>query len=312
MQSKENIAEELRLISDFVAAIPRGMQHPYVLPQGYFEDLSDRVMGAIRTWNSGIAVQDPMIAAPHFTKDNPYAVPQGYFGGFAGKLLARIKAGQSGDPREELSVLSPLLDRIDKKSPFQIPEGYFNNLTGTVLSGAQAIGFVNDELENLPALVAGLRDKPVYDAPEGYFDGLAEDVLALVKKPATTPGIVISMGSRNTGSRRRSIGKWLRYSAAAVTTGLILTMGWLGFHNPANTIGNNDVATNLSKVSDQEILNYLESQNIPPAETVANSTATATLDLNDADVKNILGNVTDAELDQYLEDNGGAKNLVTN
>ena len=90
----------------------------------------------------------------------PYAVPQGYFEEFAGKLLARVKAGQSGDPREELSVLSPLLDRIDKKSPFRAPEGYFSNLTGNVLSGVQAIGFVNDELENLSPLMTGHVTRP--------------------------------------------------------------------------------------------------------------------------------------------------------
>ncbi len=107
----------------------------------------------------------------------------------------------------------------------------------------------------------------------------------------------------------------MKYSAAAVTAGLILTMGWLGFHRPAFAPAGNDVATNLvasnlSKVSDQEILNYLDNQNIQLAETAANSTAT--LEFNDADVKNILGNVPDAELDQYLEDNGGNKNPVTN
>jgi hypothetical protein len=314
MQSKENIAEELKLISEPVAAIPRGSEHPYALPQGYFEGLPGRIMEAIRA--QGIISRNPGATTlhPHFVKDNPYAVPQGYFEGFAGKLLARIKAGQSGDPREELSVLSPLLDRIDKRSPFQAPEGYFSNLTGNVLSGVQAIEFVNDELENLPSLMTGLQNKPVYEVPAGYFDSFAGNVLARVKKPAAISATVISMENRSSGATgsRRGFRKWVKYSAAAVTTGLILTMGWLGFHRPAFAPVNNDLTASLSKVSDQEILNYLENQNIPASETIANSTATATLDLNDADVKNFLGNVSDAELDQYLEDNGGTKNLVTN
>src|ERR1700733_5547009 len=294
MQSKENIAEELGMISEFVAAIPRATQAPYSVPGGYFDGLAGRIIELIKD--------------PRFSKDNPYAVPQGYFEGFAGKLLARIKAGQSGDPREELSVLSPLLDRIDKRSPFLAPDGYFSNLTGTVLSGVQAIEFVNDELQNLSSLMTGLRDKLVYEVPDGYFDGFAGDVLARVKKPAT----VISMETygSGTGIRRFSAKKWLKYSAAAVVAGLILTMGWMGFHSPAITANNNDMAANLSKVSDQELLNYLENQNIPLAETITNTTAT--LEFNDADVKNILGNVPDAELNQYLEDNGGAKDLVTN
>lgn len=233
---------------------------------------------------------------------NPYAVPQGYFEEFAGKLLARIKAGQSGDPREELSVLSPLLDRIDKKSPFEVPQGYFDNLTGNVLSGVSAIDFVNDELENLSPLLTGLRNKTVYQTPEGYFDDLSDTILARLRTPARQAPI-IRMGSRS--------GKWLKYSAAAIATGLILTMGWLGLHSPLTPAGGTELAATLTKVSDQEILNYLENQNIPLAETMSNSTAAA-VEFNDADVKNILGNVPDDELNQYLEDNGGTKEPVTN
>jgi hypothetical protein len=242
--------------------------------------------------------------------ETPYSVPQGYFEEFAGKLLARIKAGQSGDPREELSVLSPLLDRIDKKSPFQAPQGYFDNLTGNVLSGVGAIDFVNDELESLSSLMTGLRDKTVYRTPEGYFDGLSDAILTRLRQPSKEAP-VIPMGARNPGTARRHLStrKWFRYSAAAVTAGLILTMGWLGLHNPATSAGGNELTASLSRVSDQEILNYLENQNIPLAETL-NSTAAA-VEFNDADVKNMLGTVPDEELNQYLEDNG-AKDPVTN
>jgi hypothetical protein len=326
MKSKENIAEELKLISEFVAAIPRGEQPPYALPEGYFDGLAAKVMEVIKASELSL------------TKNNPYTVPQEYFEGFAGKLLARIKAGQTDDPREELSVLSPLLDSIDKKSPFQLPEGYFNDLTGNILSGVQAIGFVNDELENLSPLMTGLRDRSVYQAPEGYFDDLSTSILTRLKEqqtaqqisqqadpvsqqadpiPAAKQAPVISMDSRRdrlsgsgNGGSRVGISKWLKYSAAAVAAGLILTMGWLGLYSPAPTAGGSEVATNLSKVSDQEILNYLDNQNIPASETVTNSTAT--LDLNDVDVKNILGSASDDELNQYLEDNGGTKEPVTN
>ncbi len=101
-----------------------------------------------------------------------------------------------------------------------------------------------------------------------------------------------------------------------MTVGLILTIGWrLSFNHPVQPAGGNDLvnnlSNNLSRVSDQEILNYLENQNIPLAETMANS-STATLDFSDTDVKNILGNVSDDELKEYLDDNGGTKDPVTN
>jgi hypothetical protein len=242
---------------------------------------------------------------------NPYAVPQGYFEEFAGKLLARIKAGQNGDPREELSVLSPLLDRIDKKSPFQAPEGYFDNLTGNVLSGVGAIDFVNDELENLSPLMTGMRDKTVYRAPEGYFDGLSVTILAKLGLGAKAAPVISMDAPNGGGARRLNTRKWFRYSAAAIAAGLILTMGWLGLHRPSTPAGGGELAAKLSKVSDQEILNYLENQNIPLAETMSNTTAAA-VDFNDADVKNMLGNVPEDELNQYLEDNGGTKDPITN
>jgi hypothetical protein len=295
MPSEETIVQELRLISVCVAAISR--QTPYQAPDGYFDGLEDKIMSRL--------------------KQNPYTVPQGFFEEFAGKLLTRIKAGQHGDTREELSVLSPLLDRIDKQHPFEAPAGYFNDLTGNVLSGVKAIEFVNDELENLPSLINGLQDKPAYQAPEGYFDRFAGTVLAKLKEEQYGRAVV-SPGRPATVISINRVGKVWKYAAAAVMAGLILTGGWLGFHNPGHPepAASNDLARStdlsqgLAQVSDQEIVNYLDNQNIPLAETMTNSTAT--LDINDADVKSILGNVSDDELKQYMDDNGGTKDLVTN
>jgi hypothetical protein len=63
-------------------------------------------------------------------------------------------------------------------------------------------------------------------------------------------------------------------------------------------------------VSDQEILNYLDDQNSILAEPVPNNTAT--LDMNDSDIKTLLGDVPDGELQQYMEEHGRANDIATN
>jgi hypothetical protein len=194
---------------------------------------------------------------------------------------------------EELARLSPLLSGIDRKTPYRLPEGYFNELA---------------------PILAGLQDKALYEVPEGYFDGLAGEIAARVKQPTSVvvespaPARVIPMGGGKRG--------WWKYSAAAVVAGLLLTIGWLRLHTSGHggNVVTPDIANNLAKVSDQDIQTYLDSDNdninTPLAEVVTNSTAT--LDIDDNDVKSLLGDVPDGDLKQYMEEHGGAKDMATN
>ncbi|MDP4252384.1 MAG: hypothetical protein Q8938_00155 [Bacteroidota bacterium] len=289
MQNKDDIFEELRLISELVAGLDR--RTPYGIPEGYFDGLSEKVLGRVR--------------------QTPYSVPEGYFSGFADKLMARIKAGQEDSAGVELAGLSSLLSKLDKKVPFQVPEGYFGELTGNILSGVHAGDLVRQDPEDLSDLMTRLQHVNVYEVPNGYFDGVPEAVLAVIKDPVVP---VISIGRQ---ARVVSIGrsrKWLQIASAAIVAGLILTAGWLRFNRSGNLIGDNQDPTVglLSKASDQEIESYLDNQHISLSEVLAGNNVTSTLDISDSDVKNILGDVSDDELQHYLEDNGSPKDLVTN
>jgi hypothetical protein len=112
---------------------------------------------------------------------------------------------------------------------------------------------------------------------------------------------------------------WMKYAVAAALTGLLVTAGIRVYHRdkqPAVASGGtgtdvtNTNTNTLAKISDQEILNYLEDQNEPLAETATNSTAT--LDINDSDVKDFLGDVPDAELQKYADETGSSKYPLTN
>ena len=158
-------------------------------------------------------------------------------------------------------------------------------------------------------LLAVVRGKNPYLVPEGYFESLSEVITARTERTIgreTGVGKVVAFGSR----ARRSIG-WLKYSAAAVVAGLIFMVGWLRWHQPAGETNNPafNLAT-LSKVSDAELQNYLTDQDTTLAQPLSNTTAT--IDMNDTDLKTLLGDVPDGELKQYMEEHGGASDIATN
>lgn len=233
----------------------------------------------------------PIVAQVGFS--NPYEVPQGYFENFAATVLQRIKATTAASPKEELEMLSPLLGSIGKKNPFSMPEGYFAELTENAMAGAKAIDFVNGELENLSPVMSSLKNKPVYEVPAGYFEQLPEKLLQRVK---SQPARTVSMNFTR---------RVMRYAAAAVVAGLIVLGGWLYFGNNG-TGTTNDPA--LAQISDEMLENYLDNQSVTPAETTVLA-SNGDADIDSDDLKDLLADVSDAELQKYI-DQYGAKEMT--
>ena len=49
-----------------------------------------------------------------------------------------------------------------------------------------------------------------------------------------------------------------------------------------------------------------------PSSRNPSNTSTATLEMNEGDVKSLLGEVSDSDLQQYMEEHGKAEDLATN
>lgn len=219
----------------------------------------------------------------------PYQVPDGYFEGLAQAILQRIKT-EGLNAAQEVETLSPLLAGLNKKMPFSVPDDYFTELSGNVVGGVKAIDFVHEELEIMSPMMQELRHKNVYEVPQGYFENLAANVLGKVaeRKPA-------KLVSMNAGRRL------MRYAVAAVITGAIAIGGWFYFNNEGTTGADPQVATAIekisddSKVSEEEMANYLETETLPVAiNTAANEEMDAT------DLKEMLADATEDELQQFI------------
>ncbi|WP_188933756.1 hypothetical protein [Puia dinghuensis] len=279
-----DISNELRSLSEHVASISR--ETPYRVADDYFADFAARVLIRIKTQHKPVT----------------FNVPEGYFEGFAQSVLARIKAGAGKDSgsttipgredspavsvEEELATLSPLLAGVRGIQPYRIPDGYFQELS--------------------PILTVA-RDLNPYTVPEEYFHQLPAEIEAKLPEPQVKKkqGKVIALGGRRAN--------WLKYSVAAVVAGLILTVGWLRLHVSGGTDKGapaDVVAGMLPKASDEELQRYLDDQDTTLAQPV-NNLATA-MDFSEGDLKNLLGDVSDGELKQYMEEHGGANDLATN
>lgn len=300
MQSKNDISDELRSLSALVAEI--GRQTPYKLPEGYFEGLPSLILGLVLnpTKDEGIP--------SNLAKSLTFSVPEGYFDNFASQVLGRIKAGAGNAPidfisndfmtesvQDELTRLSAVVSRIPRENPYRLPEGYFAEIS---------------------PILSVLKDKATYHVPEGYFNYLPAAATEKVIHEAARAKVV-AIGSKG----KLVKGHWWKYASVAAAACLILVFSWPQLHTSMtrtaegqHPMGKVDLASTMSqglhKVSDQEILSYLDDQNSILGKSVSNNTAN--LDMNDSNIKTLLGNVPDGELQQYMEEHGRADDIATN
>ena len=149
-------------------------------------------------------------------------------------------------------------------------------------------------------MLLSLKDKKAYQVPSGYFEGLAAQVMALVKNQPSRAKLVPVSKRIN----------WLRYAAAAVVIGVISITGFQFLNNNRYYA---DPIKSLSKLSDEEMIGYLEEQSTPPVSAEA-SNSVASVDINENDAKDLLSDIPDEDLQQYVQDQAPAssKDLITN
>lgn len=301
MENNIDILNELREISPVVANM--GNKNVYQIPSGYFETLSDLIMNRINKVENAQVNIDSETSFQLINKiktQNSFTAPEGYFESFADKMMSRIKLEEKIiSVSEELAAHFPLLNSIDKKMPFDVPVNYFEELAYNIVSGTTAVDFINETSEELSPLMIGLKNKNVYQTPVGYFDTFSDTVINKINQPQEAK--IISFNKKK---------GWLKYAAAAVVIGVIGTSSIFFFNKQHASSTNNDPVQNLAKLSDQEMVNFLENQSTPVAFSDSTSTV-ASLDLNNENEdKDLLKDVPDDELQQYADQDATSKNLI--
>ncbi|HTE26499.1 hypothetical protein [Flavitalea sp.] len=312
-----------------------GLPTPYQVPGGYFDNLPETILKkalasssgnqsslaeqqATGQSNSGQSTSQPSgskrsaseqlaseqsasePAALEATALEATALESAASESAASKQSASESATLEESAADELAGLSSILSGIGKKTPFTVPPDYFDELSGNIISGAQAVELVNEELENLSPLMASLKPVNVYSVPNEYFRELPGIILNKVKvsEPAGTRVV--------NGMFRRRI---MQYAAAAVITGLMITAGF--FFADRNTrqheiVSIKGLQEKAAQTSDEEILNYLATQQMPLVDSLMN----ADPEINADAILDMLANVSDEELQQYLQLQTDSKILI--
>ncbi|MEO6313420.1 MAG: hypothetical protein ABIU63_17475 [Chitinophagaceae bacterium] len=295
---KNNTAtyRELKDLSPFVAAI--GNQTPYALPPGYLEDFAVQLV--LRIALEEKAGVDPVL---NISKSVVFDTPEGYFEGFADRLLIRIKAQETENAGDELALLSPLLSKMDKKSPFTAPEGYFSDLSASIMTGVQEVAIVNADEADVSPMMQGLKEKRVYEVPAGYFENNPATIVSKVTEQPT--GKLLSFGFGK---------KAMRYAAAAVVTGIIVVTGYVistrpdMLHSVAASKSAPWDSARVAAIPDQEIEGFLNANTV----SVADITTIDDHTVDEEDIKDLLADIPDEELQRYLEQHGAKLNSVNN
>lgn len=228
----------------------------------------------------------------------PYQVPEGYFGQLPEAILAMVKTPDNA--AEELETLSPLLRGISKTPPFHLPEGYFKDLTENTLAETKAVAFVQEELEDFSPLLSQLKDAPLYQVPAGYFDQLPGAIMQKIQEKQ--PAKVVKMGSRMT---------LRRYIAVAAVLLVLATGAWWFFQPAAPGIETAGIdQSKVQNLPDEELISYLNEQSLA---SLANSEALASnLDAEADGMQDLLKDVSDEELQQYVDRNGTPFKTISN
>jgi hypothetical protein len=202
----------------------------------------------------------------------PISVPEGYFEGLADVVLARIS--MRSDAASEIAEISPLLAGLSRSMPYSVPENFFSELGNTLPA------FTAPEEESEILAAAG-KDLP-YSVPEGYFEGLPAQILASVKPQAK----VVRMG----------VPRWAKMAVAASVAGIMAISGYWYLNSGGNTAAGDPVASELKNVSTSAMEEFIKTTDV-----TLGSAATAQTQRSKSDVKKLLQDVSDKELDAFLE-----------
>lgn len=238
-----------------------------------------------------------------------YAVPSGYFDGLAAQVLNRIKEMDSSSVSEELNSLSPLLGKISRQVPYAVPTNYFDGLAERILFIVkQTNQSAKEELETISPFLSGLKKENPFSVPQGYFENLAKGIAA---EENNQPAKVVSFGHRSLGAGGLVKRKWFRYAAAAMVVGVIALVGIRLIIGAKRIDPRKDpegwVANNVMK--------NVDSKDIDAFVTLAGESpetqAVAVTPVNPVEVKELMKDVSDKEIQDFLNDTEGATDSNT-
>lgn len=226
------------------------------IPAGYFEQLPGQVLQKVRAADvqEELAMLSPLLAG--ISKSFPLSVSPDYFRQLSQQILQTITTDTARQTQVVIEETPSTLEDMPKAFPMSAPVGYFDQLSAAVMAriadADRTTVTATDAQEELAALSPFLADMPKtmpFSVPAGYFDQLSTPIIAdmaEVSAPAATPVI-----------RRMTARRYFKWAVAACLIALVSVSTLL--FTRENYHAANAMEKSLANISDQEIMEYLQS-----------------------------------------------------
>lgn len=228
-QNSNKILQELKEISPLLIQVDN--TNPYTTSFSYFSNLADDIIGKIKSGTE---------AEWYLTKENAYSAPAGYFETLPATIVQKIKGGEyKSEVFEELENISPLLNTISKKTVYSVPKGYLDS-----------VNWNKSELFVKKAKVISLR-----------FSRAIKYTAAAVIIGLLAIGIFLITGKQNTDTARAKAASEVKQLSEQEIVDFLKTTS--PAENIVSTVNNNstkenDIKSSVSKMSDNEIQQFLK------------------------------------------------------
>lgn len=257
MISRDNdIANELRDIipdAQWTALKPAYGE----VPAGYFGQLPYLILQKVHAADvqEELEALSPLLAG--LPKAFPLSVPPDYFKQLSQQLLQNITTDTTEQALPATEEVPSMLSDMPKMFPMSAPTGYFDQLSAAIMdriteadrtAAGIPVSEVQEELAALSPLLAEMPKTMPLSVPTGYFDQLSTTVMAgIAEAPAPATSVIRRINSR----------RYFKWAVAASLITLVSVSTLLFTRENRHTA--NAIENTLANVSDQEIMEYLQS-----------------------------------------------------
>ncbi len=238
-------------------------QTVFQVPEGYFDKLLQQIQTRLPASQSVVIHAEKPLSEysviHDLSKDTIFAVPPRYFE----TLYERIKNRLDTHAETALlnfSALHEFESDLNTKEMYAVPKNYFENLPDQILAKIVSsttqkplpLDFSVLEEAEL-GIMATIPKQNVFQLPENYFEKLSiqpeEQLEAAAEQETEKEAKVVHF-----------IPGWARYAATLAASVLVLLMGYWFYPKNAQTPA--ECTELLCNLSDDEILQYLETQDV--------------------------------------------------
>ncbi|HQT22400.1 MAG: hypothetical protein B7X86_08425 [Sphingobacteriales bacterium 17-39-43] len=189
---------------------------------------------------------------------------------------------------------APTLAKISRENPFAVPSAYFESLNENLntLAKLESVRFENEDEFSLPEnyfnqLAGRIEDQIAIEAiqnlapadgfkvPDAYFNSLAERINSRIDEKQAPAKL------------KNMFPSWIRYSAAA---SVVFVIGIFFYFNSSSYIFNKQ----LSKVPDQDIINYLQFH------STVNDNQYLIENITEDGLQQVSADVSEEDIEQYI------------